>query len=43
MRIVWMRILEVVATTVLPVAVDLLVSFLRKQIKHYEKTPAFRE
>lgn len=32
-----MRILELVATSVLPVAVDLLVSFLRKKINQYEK------
>ena len=37
MKIVFMKIVEVFATAVLPVAVDLLVSFLKKKIKQYEK------
>ena len=37
MKIVFMKIVEILATTVLPVAVDLLVSFLKTKIKQYEK------
>lgn len=37
MKIVFMKIVEVFATAVLPVAVDFLVSFLKKKIKQYEK------
>lgn len=37
MRIFWFKIGEHIATSVLPLAVDLLVSFLRKKIRQYEK------
>lgn len=37
MKVVWIRIADLIATSVLPLAVDLLVSFLRKKIREYEK------
>lgn len=37
MKIVFVKIIELVAVNVLPVAVDLLVRFLRKKVREYEK------